>query len=200
MLPRQCRLLRKSYLVCDIMGISIDVDLTKARTLLWFLARNAKKIKVRNQSLKQIHKDILQIKRACAKSAHPKISHLETNILDALRKGGFVEECKPCTSEAVEEIARVAIEDSFLVSNSSFQNRDEKLRDIEQRAVMRAQSFDAGKAVFIKELSNVILRLEKIKKGIKVHSSAERLKLKDVCSRIDSLKKKLTEIKRSENE
>lgn len=182
------------------MSIPRDVDLAKARTLLWFLAKSAKKIKIRSQSLKQIHKDILQIKKVCAKSAHPKISHLEKNILDALKTGGFVEECKPCVNEAVvEEKIQDFGAGPLSASISSVQDRDEKLRAIEQRALVHAQAVGSGKTLMIEEITKVILRLEKIKKSIKVHGSDERLKFKDVCSRIDSLKKKLAVIKRVRN-
>ena len=164
------------------MAVQIDVDLAKARTLLCFLAGSAKKMKLKNQSLKSIHKNILQIKKVCAKSSHQKISHLEKNILDALKKGGFVEECRPCPDESVakEEIYDI---------------RGEKLQAIEQQVLARAHAIDSDKSVMVEELANAVSRMEKTKKSIKVHSAKERLKFRQVCSRIDLLKKKIDEIR-----
>lgn len=172
-----------------------NVDFEKARLLLKHLAISNKKIKERTQALRIIHNDITQIKRLSGKPARHKIAKLEKNIVDALRRGGFIEECKesaPTEEQTAEQKATPeAVQPPAPICDLS---RDEKLKIIEERAIANAQKL-GEKESNIAELNAMLNHLELIKKGIKVQGKPEREQLKQISLRVQSLKHKIQELK-----
>lgn len=175
------------------MGIP-NVDFGKARTLLKYLAQSSRKIKERTQALRIIHNDICQIKKLSGKSARHKIAKLETNILTALRRGGFVEECEEQTPEFVEpeqESSAVEIKSELPIIESEL-SREEKLKLIEQKAAQNSHLQTAVQISLVGELTSALVRLESLKKEIKVSKKPEREQLKQISERIKVIKNKIS--------
>lgn len=169
--------------------ISRDVDLNKARTLLYYLSRSKTKIDERALARKKLEIKLKQLKKISTGSIQKHLDELEQHISDTIQK-----ERKILKGQIEEESVHKTISEKIDILETKLEKylqtkeaRQKRIQQLENKIKGQLES----KQDKIKEISKHINLLEKLYKETSKTKKAPKARLNTIKKKIDILKEKL---------